>query len=105
MAISKIKITNFKSIGETLTVDFSQGVNILVGDNDVGKSTILEAIHLAFTGMFQGRPIKSNLSEYVFNRKAVAKYLEGLKAGGKADALPEVSIEVVFDVSVDVGNF
>lgn len=42
MAISKIKITNFKSIGETLTVDFSQGVNILVGDNDVGKSTILE---------------------------------------------------------------
>ena len=57
MAISKVKITNFKSICETLTVDFSQGVNILVGDNDVGKSTILEAIYLAFTGMFQGRPI------------------------------------------------
>lgn len=105
MAISKVKITNFKSIGETLTVDFSQGINILVGDNDVGKSTILEAIHLAFTGMFQGRPIKSNISEYVFNQKVVAKYLEDLKSGGKADALPEISIEVFFDGSVDVGKF
>ena len=105
MAIAKVRIENFKSIREPLTVEFNPGVNILVGDNDVGKSTVLEAIHLAFSGFFQGRPIKSTLSEYVFNRDVVAQFLDDLKNGRVVKSLPEVRIEVFFDGSVDAEKF
>ena len=43
---------NFKIVKGQLILN--EGVNILVGDNEAGKSTIIEAIHLAFTGLHVG---------------------------------------------------
>ena len=40
MALKKIKIKNFK-IFEDFELEFSAGINILLGDNEVGKSTVL----------------------------------------------------------------
>ncbi|MDR2007037.1 MAG: AAA family ATPase [Acidaminococcales bacterium] len=40
MALRKIIITNFK-VFENLEVEFTDRSNILVGNNEVGKSTIL----------------------------------------------------------------
>ena len=52
MKIDKIKINNYKSLGEednTLTVD---DLNIIVGKNESGKSNIVEAIAgIDLTGM------------------------------------------------------
>ncbi len=45
MYISKIHIKNFKGIKE-LTLHCNKGLNILVGENSAGKSTIIEAIRL-----------------------------------------------------------
>ena len=61
MKIEKIKITNFKCFYETHEFIFKPGMSILVGDNEVGKSTVLEALHLAFTGQFHGRSVKNIL--------------------------------------------
>ena len=47
MAIHKIKIKNFKCFNELFELELNKGLNILVGNNETGKSTILEAIHLA----------------------------------------------------------
>ena len=52
MAIDRIKICNFKTYKETFELKLNKGLNILVGNNETGKSTILEAIHLALTGMY-----------------------------------------------------
>jgi predicted ATP-dependent endonuclease of OLD family len=60
MALKKIKIVNFK-VFENLEVEFTDGLNILVGNNEVGKSTILEAVHLALTGMINGRYLNTEL--------------------------------------------
>ncbi len=38
-------------------------MNILVGDNNEGKSTILEAIHLCLTGIFRGKYLRNNLTQ------------------------------------------
>ena len=45
MNIRKITIKNFKCFKETFEIDLVDGINIIVGNNEEGKSTILEAIH------------------------------------------------------------
>lgn len=54
MRLERIDILNFKNIAETI-LEFSPGVNCLLGRNGMGKSNLLEAIH--FMGM--ARPMRS----------------------------------------------
>ena len=75
MAIEKVIIQNFKKFKNPFEVKFNENINLLVGDNESGKSTILEAIHVALTGMYAGRNIRNQLSTYLFNREAVEEYL------------------------------
>ena len=42
-------------------------MNIIVGDNDCGKSTLLEAVSLALTGQLRGKLLALELSLYLFN--------------------------------------
>ncbi|MCM1153531.1 MAG: DNA replication and repair protein RecF [Muribaculum sp.] len=44
MILGRIEIVNFKNIEEA-TLDFPAGVNCILGDNGMGKSNLLEAIH------------------------------------------------------------
>lgn len=69
MYIEKVKIKNFKCFEDIFEVAFNQGVNIIVGNNEAGKSTLLEAIHLCLTGMLNGKYLRNELSPYLFNRK------------------------------------
>ena len=98
MAIRKIKVYNFKSLREFET-EFNPGLNILVGDNEVGKSTILEAIHLALTGTYCGRGIRNEISPYLINREAICEYLDSLK-NGTPIAPPRLMIEIYFNGSI-----
>lgn len=43
----KVTIANFKGIGDETTIDFDSNFNILVGKNNGGKTSILQAIWLA----------------------------------------------------------
>lgn len=97
MGIKKIKITNFKCYKERFEVSFQSGLNILVGRNEIGKSTILEAIHLAFTGYYQGHTIRRDLTQHLFNKVAVDDYLEAIKTSDKIIMPPKIEIEVYFD--------
>ena len=47
MKIKKIKLANFRCYKEEITVDFNN-LNVFVGENDIGKSTILEALDIFF---------------------------------------------------------
>lgn len=51
MRIDKIKIDNFKNF-ENIEVEFSSGINLFVGVNGSGKTSILEAINVALGGFF-----------------------------------------------------
>ena len=70
MKIDKVKITNFKCYEETFSLDLNDGLNVIVGPNESGKTTILEAIHLALTGLLHGRPLRNDLTSYLFNLAA-----------------------------------
>lgn len=78
MFISKVKIVNFKRFKGEFTLNLNNGLNILVGNNEAGKSTILEAIHLALTGLYNGRYLKNELTQYLFNNQVVEEYLKKL---------------------------
>lgn len=41
MWIKKITISNYKAIRE-MKIEFQSGVNLLIGDNGVGKTSVLE---------------------------------------------------------------
>ena len=51
MQIDKLIVTNFKNF-EHAEVDFSVGVNLFVGGNGSGKTSILEALNVAMGGFF-----------------------------------------------------
>ena len=48
MKIDKIKVNNYKSIGNICEVNLYNSSTILVGKSNVGKSNILEAVKVAF---------------------------------------------------------
>ncbi|CAM3352522.1 AAA family ATPase [Paenibacillus taichungensis] len=41
MKIKKVKIQNFKSFYGEFVLELSEGMNILVGNNEAGKSTMI----------------------------------------------------------------
>ena len=51
MQFKRTEIQNFKSI-EKMSLNFSSGVNLLIGDNGVGKTTVLEALALSVQTYF-----------------------------------------------------
>lgn len=53
MYIESVYIKNFRGI-EELEIKFHPGVNILIGDNGSGKTTVLEALAVALGGYLQG---------------------------------------------------
>src|ERR1035437_6950110 len=46
MRLSKLEVSNYRSCYET-TVQFSDYLTLLVGENDAGKSNIIDAIRVA----------------------------------------------------------
>ena len=89
--IDKLIIANYKKF-KNFEIEFHDGLNIIVGNNDEGKSTILEAINLALTGTLNGRIIKNEISENIFNVDVVKKYIESLKT--TPIDLPNILIEL-----------
>ena len=101
MYVSKVRIKNFKCFKDTFELSLDKGLNILVGDNEAGKSTILEAIHLVLSGLSGGQHLRHHLSEYLFNNESVHDF----KLTGKN--APEILIEIFLegvDISIYEGD-
>lgn len=53
MTLKRLQISNFRMF-ENLKLVFEPGFNLILGDNGVGKTTILEAASVALSGFFVG---------------------------------------------------
>ena len=51
MHLEKITLKNYKAI-EDLEIDLKNGINLLIGDNGAGKTSVLEGIAVALSGLF-----------------------------------------------------
>lgn len=101
MVINKVVIQNFKGFKDKFTLNLNAGLNIIVGDNEAGKSTILEAINLALTGLYNGRYLHNELSQYLFNEPSVSEYIASLTTG-KPQHPPAILIELHISGGVEI---
>ena len=92
IAVEKLIIKNYKCFRD-FEINFNKGVSIIVGNNEEGKSTILEALQLCLSGMLNGRALFSDVYEGLFNKEAVREYIESLQTDNKMP-LPTILIEV-----------
>lgn len=92
MKIEKIKILNYK-IFEEFSLSFNDDLNIIVGNNETGKSTLLEAINLGLTSQISGKSIQYELSPYLFNINSIKNYIENLQKD-IFTPLPRIMIEI-----------
>jgi putative ATP-dependent endonuclease of OLD family len=90
--IHKVRLCNFKIFSD-FTLELNPDLNIIVGNNEAGKSTILEAIAAVLTKRIAGRPIDFEISPHLFNLEAVKAYVGGCREGKKPD-LPRILIEL-----------
>jgi putative ATP-dependent endonuclease of the OLD family len=93
--IKKILIRGYRTFGE-LNVCPNSGMNIIVGDNETGKSTLLEAIGLALTGRLNGRWASEELNPFWFHQPNVATFFAKF---GTDEAIlpPEIEIELYLE--------
>lgn len=92
--IDKVILKNYKIFRDS-RIEFNRDMNIIVGDNETGKSTLIEAVNLALTERINGTHISNELSHYLFNIYTVKEYITNIKSDKKT-SLPKVVIEVYF---------
>lgn len=86
--ITKIKLENFKRF-QTFSLGLQPERNLLIGDNESGKSTILQAIDLVLSG--SRRKVETLGLEHLMNIDVVAGFLESERDYGE---LPHLQVEL-----------
>lgn len=93
--ISKIKLHNFKRFKD-LTLELDPKMNIFIGDNESGKSTILQAIDLVARGS------RTRIEEIGLDRLINADTISTFMAGGRSlNDMPKMYVELYFNNQVD----
>ena len=95
MKIQKILVKNYKLLKD-ITISLNPDINIFVGDNDAGKSTILEALSILTTGKLNGVAFERQIKANLFNKEIREKYIEYVTSGLKPQP-PRIIMEVYFD--------
>jgi ABC-type multidrug transport system ATPase subunit len=92
MYIQRVIVKNYRCL-QSADVTLNEKLNVIVGNNECGKSTLLEAVHLALTGQLNGRSLYIELHPYLFNLDTVVQYVETLKVGSTTEP-PSILIEL-----------
>lgn len=95
MKLKKIIIQNYKKF-KNITINMNKDINIFVGDNNSGKSTILEAISIVLTGKINGVPIANKISLDWFNHEVREEFKTSIINKKYIDP-PTILIEAYFD--------
>jgi predicted ATP-dependent endonuclease of OLD family len=89
--IKKIKLKNYKKF-DVFESSFNDSINLLIGDNEAGKSSILSAIDLVLAG--SRSKLESVGLSNIFNTDCIKSFLA---SGNDLNALPDLFIEVYLE--------
>jgi len=102
VTIERVIVKNYRALRQT-QVPLNGNLNVIVGDNESGKSTLLEAINLALKCQLNRRPAAYELHPFLFNAETVAEFVASHKAGAP-QAPPEILIELYFANTPDFAD-
>lgn len=102
MFITKVVIENYRCLRRCATA-LNSKLNVIVGNNECGKSTLLEAVHLALSGYLNGRPVLAELHPHLFNLETVREFIAKLRAGQPAQP-PHALVELYFSDHPDLAH-
>jgi putative ATP-dependent endonuclease of OLD family len=89
--VTEIKLSNFKRF-QNFSVSVDPKLNLFIGDNEAGKSTLLLAIDLTVSG--SRHKVEHLGLEHLFNTESIIGYLNSSR---KYLDLPQVVIELYFN--------
>lgn len=87
MYLSELEIEGYRGIKERTKIKFKKGINLLVGDNRSGKSTVIDSVRLLLQeNEYSREGIKENDFYHSIDDKEVA---DKIKISGRFDELSE----------------
>ncbi len=92
--IKKLVIKGLK-IFEDFEIEFNNGMNILIGDNESGKSTILEAIDIVLNKKY------SNYDKYIIKEILNKKAVQEFEKNKSFAILPKIEIYLFLNLDKD----
>ena len=93
--IRELRVSGFRILKDFVW-EPKEGLNILVGANSVGKSTVLDAIELVTRGSIRGQGARRSLSPDWFNKEIVDAFFQELGGPLEGANAPEIKIVAVF---------
>lgn len=90
--IEKVRIQGYRKYRDVVFTP-NPRLNLVVGANESGKSTLIEALVLCLTGRINGRWASEELNPYWFNTQLTENFLRDRRAG-EVVAWPEIKLEV-----------
>ena len=97
--ITRVVISGYRCF-KHLDLEPNPGLNIIVGDNECGKSTLLEAIALGLTGRINGRWAVEELNPFWFHQQAVLDFFAAYARNEPVEP-PAISIELYLASDID----
>jgi putative ATP-dependent endonuclease of OLD family len=103
MCIERLIVKNYRTLAD-VDMAIRPHLNIIVGDNESGKSTLLEAINLALKCQINRRAAPSELHTYLFNAKCVEDFITKLRNGTRVEP-PRILIEIYLKDSPEYRDY
>ena len=91
MKISKIRVQNYKLLKD-VCIPINPDINVFVGENDAGKSTLLEVISIITSGKLNGYAFSKQIKDNMFNIGVRNAYIASLN-GDEPPVLPQIIME------------
>ncbi|WP_079707695.1 ATP-dependent nuclease [Paraliobacillus ryukyuensis] len=96
MKINKIRIQNYKLFKNEI-ISVNEGYNIFVGNNDSGKSTLLELLQIVISGKLNNYSFDRQLKISCFNQIIRKEFINKLEQNEEVEELPKISAEIYFN--------
>jgi len=94
MYLEKFTIKNFRGI-QNITLNFNKGLNVLIGENNAGKTAIIDALRVCLSYGNQRRDIYISLSDFHIDRAVISEELNDI----------EFHLHFHIDIAAEVGWF
>ena len=85
--LKRMNIIGFKKF-KNFKIEFNDDINIIIGDNESGKSTLLEAINITLNQKYK------NYDKYIVKELLNNDLIKKFKENPKIDNLPYIIIDI-----------